>query len=54
MDLWTPAERAIYDAVQVVETVGADLRLTDAVRYLDLARRSVAAFVDGGDRVTGQ
>lgn len=54
MDLWTPAERAIYDAVQVVESAGADLRLTDAVRFLGLAQRSVAAFVDGGERAAGQ
>lgn len=47
MDQWTPAEKAIFDAVQVVEHAGADPRLTDAVRLLDDAQRAVADFVDG-------
>ena len=47
LDLWTKAERAIYDAVQEVEGVGADVRLTDAVVLLQAARDSVADYVDG-------
>lgn len=43
------AERAIYDAVLVVEAAGADVRLTDAVVLLQAARDSVADFVDGVD-----
>lgn len=43
----TAAERAIYDAVAVVEAAGADVRLTDAVILLGAARDSVADFVDG-------
>lgn len=47
MDQWTPAERAIYDAVQAVEDMPADVRLTDAVRLLDDAQNKVADYVDG-------
>lgn len=43
----TPAERAIYDAVQVVEGAGCDARLTEAVILLQKARDMVADFVDG-------
>lgn len=42
----TDAERAIYDAVSVVEAAGSDVRLTDAVILLAAARASVADFVD--------
>lgn len=44
---FTPAERAIYDAVQAVEALPADVRLTDAVVLLQAARDSVADYVDG-------
>jgi hypothetical protein len=44
---FTPAERAIYDAVHVVESVGADVRLTRAVMLLQEARSLVADYVDG-------
>lgn len=47
LDRWTPAERAIFDAAQEVERVGADVRLTDAVCLLHAARESVADYVDG-------
>ena len=47
MDLWTPAERAIYDAIQAVEEAGADERLTDAVILLGRAKDRVADYVDG-------
>ena len=50
MDKWTPAERAIYDAVQAVEAAGADVRLTRAVILLQQAREQVADYVDGVDR----
>jgi hypothetical protein len=45
----TDAERAIVNAVQAVEALGADVRLTDAVVLLQAARDSVADFVDGVD-----
>lgn len=47
VDLLTPAERAIYDAVHVVEAAGAHPLLTDAVILLGRAREKVADFVDG-------
>lgn len=47
MDQWTPAEKAIYEAVGTVEGMGADVRLTDAVTLLGSARDRVADFVDG-------
>jgi hypothetical protein len=47
IDQMTPAERAIYDALGVVEAAGADVRLTDAVVLLQAARERVADFVDG-------
>ncbi len=47
LDRMTPAERAIYDAMEAVEKVGADVRLTDAVNLLCEAREAVADYVDG-------
>lgn len=46
LDLNTPAEKAIYDAMQEVEKVGADVRLTEAVILLSKARELIADFVD--------
>lgn len=46
MDMWSPAERAIYDAAQAVEGMGADVRLTEAVNLLAEARNRVADYVD--------
>ena len=46
VDLFTPAEKAIYDAVTAVEAAGCDVRLTDAVNLLQAARNKVADFVD--------
>lgn len=47
MQQWCEAERQIYDAVQAVEIMGADVRLTDAVILLGAACDRVADFVDG-------
>ena len=44
---WVPAEKAIYDAAQVVEGMPADTRLTMAVTRLGEAREFVADYVDG-------
>lgn len=43
---WTEAEKAISEAIRVVESIGADVRLTDAVILLGAAQDSVADFVD--------
>lgn len=42
----TSAEKAIYDAMQEVEKVGADVRLTEAVMLLAKAKDLVADYVD--------
>lgn len=46
LDLNTPAELAIRAAVDAVEALPADVRLTDAVVLLGQARERVADFVD--------
>ena len=46
LDLMTPAELAIIEAVRAVEEAGAHPRLTDAVNLLSQARDAVADFVD--------
>lgn len=46
LDLSTPAELAIRDAVYKVETIGADIKLTKAVTLLNEARELVSDFVD--------
>lgn len=50
LDKLTPAEIAIYDAVQAVEDAGCHPLLTDAVVLLSEARDRVADFVDGVPR----
>lgn len=47
LDLFTLAEKAIYDAAQSVEAMPPDVRLTHAVNKLHEARALVADFVDG-------
>lgn len=46
LDLMSPAEIAITNAIQEVEKAGADRRLTQAVIKLLEAREWVADFVD--------
>lgn len=45
-DLMTHGEVAITRAIAIVEAMGADARLTDAVTLLAQARDRVADFVD--------
>lgn len=47
VDQWTPAEHAIDAAMQAVEALPADERLTAAVVLLGDARQRVADYVDG-------
>lgn len=47
LEKMTPVERQIRDAMIAVESLGADVRLTDAVILLQQARERVADFVDG-------
>ena len=46
LELCTPAEKAIYEAMQEVEKLEADTRLTNAVILLQKAQGCVADFVD--------
>jgi hypothetical protein len=50
MDLFSPAELAIYNAQAEVEKIGADVRLTDAGMLLQQARYLVADFIEGIDQ----
>lgn len=47
LDLNTPAELAIYHAMQEVEKAGADVRLTEAINLLKKAKDLVSDCVDG-------
>lgn len=49
MDKMVAAELAIMEAMQAVELMPADVRLTDAVVLLGRAKDRVADFVDGVD-----
>jgi hypothetical protein len=46
IDLMQPSELAILNAVNEVEKIGADVRLTKAVNLLHKARELIADFVD--------
>lgn len=46
LDLNTPAEKAIYDAMQEVEKLPSDVKLTEAVTLLAKAKDLVSDFVD--------
>ena len=45
--LFSPAEKAIWEAVQVVDSMPADARLTRALTLLSEARAAVADYIDG-------
>ena len=49
LDLMTPAEIAIYLAMQEVEKIGTDVKLTEAFTLLAKAKDLVADFVDKVD-----
>lgn len=46
LDLNTPAEIAIHDAMQEVEKVGADIRLTEAIMHLAKAKDLLGDYID--------
>jgi hypothetical protein len=46
-----PAERAIYDAIQIVEALGADIRLTDVVIRLSEAKDRLSDWADATGNV---
>ena len=47
LDLNTAAELAIHNAIQEVEKVGADVRLTNSVIHLSIAKDLLSDFIDG-------
>lgn len=47
VDKYSPAEKAIADAIDAVEKLGADIRLTQAVILLGEAKEQVADYIDG-------
>ena len=47
IDKLTPAEKAIHDAINKVEIMDADERLTQAQILLAQAQEKVADYVDG-------
>ena len=49
LDLYSQAEKAIADAVNEVEHMGCDVRLTEAVVLLQKAKDRVADFVERAD-----
>ena len=53
IDLNTPAELAIRAAVEAVEILRADPRLTEVVLMLDRAREKLADFVDDETETAG-
>lgn len=48
IDLFTPAEKAIHDAIEAVEVAGTHPLLTQAVIQLGYAQAAVADFVEMG------
>jgi hypothetical protein len=52
IDKLTPSELAIWNAMQAVEAMPADVRLTEAGNLLKDALEKVADFVDGVPPVT--
>ena len=53
IDLQSSGEEAIREAVRVVEEMGADPRLTDAVVLLGQAQEKVADYIDDVRVVAG-
>lgn len=47
LDQMSRGEKAIFEATQAVEGMGADPLLTEAINLLQQAREKVADFVDG-------
>lgn len=47
LDKMTPAEKAIREAMMIVEEMGSDVKLTQAIIHLQDAQKCVADFVDG-------
>lgn len=46
LDLMTPSEKKIYEAMVEIETLTADERLTNAQKLLEEAKNLVSDYVD--------
>lgn len=46
LDLMTPSELAIFNAIQEVEKIGASIELTEVVNLLQKSRDLVADFIE--------
>jgi hypothetical protein len=46
LDLNTPAEIAIHNAMQEIEKIGANVKLTEAIILLQQAKDKVADYID--------
>ena len=46
LDLMTPAELSITNAMQEVEKIGANVKITDALIHLQKARDLISDFID--------
>ena len=46
LQLMAPAEKAIYDVMQLVEEMGADVKLTDAIVKLGEAKDHISDYLD--------
>ena len=46
IDLLVPAEKAIHDAIALIEKLEPDERLTDAIVFLSKAHDKVSDYVD--------
>lgn len=46
LDLNTPVEKSIFDAGQMIEELGADVRLTEAINLLWKAKNLVSDYID--------
>ena len=50
LDLNTPAELAIFNAIQEVEKIGADPKLTDIVISLGKTKDLLSDFIDDNNK----
>lgn len=46
LTMHTPAEAAIFKAMEEVEKLGADVRLTNAIHSLHIAKEDVSNYID--------
>lgn len=52
LDLMKPVEKAIYEVMQELEKIGADVRLTKAGDHLQEAKKLISDFIDEQEATT--